>query len=233
MKKKIIRKEQVGDIDFDGHVEFINNCTVSGNLTARSVEARESLYVIGDIWGGQNIKVGENLWSLGRIWSFGFVRSSGNIEVQGAIDCGDIVADGSIKSSRYICVLGNINVGRYVSAVEEIIAGESINAGWYIFSFDYIVKSAFISTKRLPFGRKFWAAMPPFKKWKREILSAACWNDLRSLPTKEEAIRICTWEGWHWLLRAHLEMFFGLKERISPPIGSGIKTLPVEPAINK
>jgi len=33
------------------------------------------------------------------------------------------------------------------------------------------------------------------------------------LISKEEAEKICAWEGWHWILRAQLEMFFGLKEK--------------------
>lgn len=35
--------------------------------------------------------------------------------------------------------------------------------------------------------------------------------------TKKEALGICKWTGWHWILRGQLEMFLGLKEKCVPP----------------
>jgi hypothetical protein len=35
--------------------------------------------------------------------------------------------------------------------------------------------------------------------------------------TKEEAEKVCAWDGWHWILRAQLEMFFGLVDKVRPP----------------
>ena len=61
--------------------------------------------------------------------------------------------------------------------------------------------------------------MLPMKKWRKEILDENnCWNDLKKLPNKEEIIEICTWEGWHWIIRGQLECFFGLKESFMSPI---------------
>ena len=41
--------------------------------------------------------------------------------------------------------------------------------------------------------------------------------DLKNIPTKKEAIEICEWDGWHWILKGHLECFFGLKDSFSTP----------------
>jgi hypothetical protein len=30
--------------------------------------------------------------------------------------------------------------------------------------------------------------------------------------SREEAEEVCAWNGWHWILKIQLEMFFGLKE---------------------
>jgi hypothetical protein len=57
--------------------------------------------------------------------------------------------------------------------------------------------------------------MPPLKKWHAQILDESkCWDDLRAIATREEAADICAWEGWHPILKAQLEMFFGLKKRV-------------------
>jgi len=56
--------------------------------------------------------------------------------------------------------------------------------------------------------------MPPLSKWREAILDERLrWSDYKKLISKEEAEKICAWEGWHWILRAQLEMFFGLKEK--------------------
>jgi len=55
--------------------------------------------------------------------------------------------------------------------------------------------------------------MPPLKKWKKQIINGGnCWNDLRNLLSKKEAQEVCRWDGWHWILKRQLEMFFGLKK---------------------
>ena len=56
--------------------------------------------------------------------------------------------------------------------------------------------------------------MPPFKKWKKDILDEnKYWATFKKLITTKEAKKICKWEGWHWIIRAQLEMFFGLKDK--------------------
>lgn len=67
-------------------------------------------------------------------------------------------------------------------------------------------------TNILPYWRDYWAEMVPLKKWKVEILSDLCWDELRKLPTEEETKKICEWDGWHPILRVHLEMFFRIKK---------------------
>jgi len=66
-------------------------------------------------------------------------------------------------------------------------------------------------TKTLPFWRKYWSEMLPLKNLSDEINNYDnCWDDLRKIG-KPYAIEICKWDGWHWILKAQLEMFFGLK----------------------
>jgi len=56
--------------------------------------------------------------------------------------------------------------------------------------------------------------MKPFKKWQNEILDTSkCWTDYKNMVSEKEAIEICKWEGWHWIIRVQLEMFFGLKDK--------------------
>jgi hypothetical protein len=108
---------------------------------------------------------------------------------------------------------GFIEAGRFIEAGCSIEARESIEAGGHIFSFTFFVYAKRISTRTLPFWRDYWAEMPPLKKWKDRILDESfCWTDYRKMLTKKEAREVCAWDGWHWLLRAHLEMFFGLKK---------------------
>ena len=121
----------------------------------------------------------------------------------------------SIKTRKSIWCLGTISIeaGGYIEAGGSIEAGGYIEAGGSIFSFLFEINCESLRTKLLPFWRNYWAEMPPMKEWKEQILSDMCWDDLRKLPTKEEAKEICAWEGWHWILRVQLEMFFGLKEK--------------------
>lgn len=55
--------------------------------------------------------------------------------------------------------------------------------------------------------------MPVLSKYREAILNEKnCWVNLKSLISKEEAAEICAWEGWHPVLKWHLEMFFELKK---------------------
>ncbi|CAK0779105.1 hypothetical protein CCP2SC5_880011 [Azospirillaceae bacterium] len=59
--------------------------------------------------------------------------------------------------------------------------------------------------------------MPPLKKWRALILDGKkCWDDYRNMLTPAEAREVCAWDGWHWILRAQLEMFFGLTDKVKP-----------------
>jgi len=39
-------------------------------------------------------------------------------------------------------------------------------------------------------------------------------NHYKKMLSRDEAIAVCAWNGWHPILRAHLEMFFDLKDRV-------------------
>ena len=102
--------------------------------------------------------------------------------------------------------------------IDILVAGGSIEAGGYIFSFLFSVSAKSITTKRLPFWRNFYADVPPMKRWRNKILDEnLCWDDLKNLPTEKEVLSIIAWEGWHWIIRGHLECFFGLKKSFIPP----------------
>ena len=135
------------------------------------------------------------------------------------IEAGEhIKAGGSIKAGWYIEAGGSIKARWYIEAGGYIKAREYIEAGGYIFSFQFEISAIYIISKTLPFWRKFYAAMPPLKNLSKQILDENnCWDNLRNIPTKKEAQKICSWNGWHWIIRGQLECFFGLKDRFEPP----------------
>ena len=134
--------------------------------------------------------------------------------VDGYIRAQSIESDGSIESGGYIESSGSIKSGRYIESGEYIESDGSIRSGEYIFSFTFSIVAKYIITKTLPLGRYFWAEMPPLRKWKKEIQTIGlCWDDYRQMITRAEAEKICSWQGWHWILRAHLEMFLRLKKK--------------------
>ena len=125
---------------------------------------------------------------------------------------GNLVAECSIDVRGYLSVDGSIEAGSSIEARGYIEAGRYIKAG------GYDIAATSISTKTLPYWRKYYADMPPLKKWRDKILdNNNCWHDLKLLPTKAEAKKICAWDGWHWIIRGQLECFFGLRESFSPP----------------
>ena len=186
MKTKVIKDTHIkGNLDFDGKIVFKNFCIVDGYIRAQSIE------------------------SDGSIESGGYIESSGSIKSGRYIESGEYIeSDGSIRSG------GFIKSGGYIRSGGSIESGGSIRSGEYIFSFTFSIVAKYIITKTLPLGRYFWAEMPPLRKWKKEIQTIGlCWDDYRQMITKAEAEEICRWKGWHWILRAQLEMFFGLKEK--------------------
>lgn len=149
---------------------------------------------------------------------------------------GSVLATGYIKTRWFTRVSGSIESGLYIEAGDRLEAGKNIKAVGPIkanariktgknieteacvFSYMFEIQAKRISTNLLPLWRSFWAEMFPLGKWKEQILNDnLCWQDLRALPTKKEQIEICSWEGWHWILRGQLECFFGIRKSFSPP----------------
>lgn len=55
-------------------------------------------------------------------------------------------------------------------------AGDSIEAGDFILSFNFDISCKKIITKLLPFWRKYFSEMKPLGKWKNQILNEEnCW----------------------------------------------------------
>jgi len=221
-------------IYFDGKAIFKEKCTVHGGLKVRHIESKKTLTVInevevsddininesiesgwyirvgGSISVGENILAGKNTHRLdGGIESGWSIRAGGNIESR----WGDIAARGPIAAR------GNITARRDITSGVTIESGGHIEAGGCVYSYWFSILAQSLRTKTLPFYKDFWADMPPLKKWREKILTTdneyclPYWEDLKSLVTKTEAIKICSWDGWHWILRAHLEMLFGLKDK--------------------
>lgn len=117
-----------------------------------------------------------------------------------------------IDRNLTIQVTGHIEFKKFAS-VKSIEAGWGIKAS-YVFSFTFEIKTKSLVTKILPFWRGFYAAMPVMSEFASAILDEdKCWNALREL-TKPKAVEICAWGGWHPHIRAHLEIFYGLKKRV-------------------
>ena len=135
-----------------------------------------------------------------------YINEEGNVQIEGhlKLEC-------SVEINKCLIVKGSIEAGGYIEA------GGHIKAGGYIFSFSFDISfREYLKSSTLPFYREFYAAMPPLKKYAKDILDESkCWDDYKRLITKEEAQKICAWDGWHWIIRVQLEMFFGLKERVT------------------
>jgi hypothetical protein len=117
------------------------------------------------------------------------------------------------------------------AALRAIEAGESIEAGGFILSLSFEIVCKWLATRTLPFWRAFWAAMPPLAAWREHILDQdTCWDQFRETPSTEEAKDIIAWNGWHPVLKAQLEMFFGLRKNV--PGNELLAVSPSNPAAN-
>ena len=168
---------------------------------AGSIDVKGFLYSSGSITVGGDIKAGSS------------IIAHGNLKAGGAIDAGEhIAADEDIEASESIKADEPIKAGGHISA------GGNISTDGYVFSFDHQISARSIATKGLPAWRKFWAEMPPLRKWREEILNLdLCWKDYKLLLTQKEARKVCAWGGWNWILRGQLECFFGFEESFKPP----------------
>ena len=127
---------------------------------------------------------------------------------------------------KYGCSVLHLSAGKDIWANDGISANNRISAGrgiyakqtisgLFVSSQTFDIKCEKLITSQLPFWRNFWAKQLPLKKWQNQILNDKnCWNDLKSIPTQQEKQEICAWEGWHPILKAQLEMFFGLKTEV-------------------
>ena len=153
----------------------------------------------------------------------GSIEFDGEVRFEPEGECGVISVTGGISVKRLIAKAGwsikaggSIEAGGSIKAGGYIEAGEYIEAGTFVFSFTFSLQCTALHTKLLPFGRDYYAVMPPLLRWADDIRNK-CWAELRSLPTQDEAEEICNWNGWHWIIAAQLRMFFGLVESVTPP----------------
>jgi len=238
MRERVIQDSSVkGDIEIKGKLIFEEKCVVLGNISADTIVAKDSLEVLGNIKAttdfisyrnvraGGSINAGMDIRVSLLAQADGQIKAGRDLRVGSAISRWSILAGGDLKAKdgaigENIWAGSDIWSGSYLEAKSGIRARGDIHCDEYAFSFDHRVEAASLSTRTLFFSRSYWAEMPPLKKWRREILYGdLCWDGFRSLATKAEAEEICAWNGWHWLLRAHLEMFFRLRDQVVPPHG--------------
>lgn len=216
-----------------GRIETCEGIVAGRSITARGgIKADRGIVVGGGITSGtgiegkwieageEGIKAREGIKAVKHIETKGGIEAGWKIEAGEGIKAGSRIEagmshrNGTIKGRR-IKAGSWIKTNGGVEAAHEITAQERIEAG-YVFSFQYEIDAEIVKTSILPFGREYWRRMKPLVRWEKEI-QIFCWDRLRELPTREEAEEICAWEGWHPVLRWHLEMFFGLKEQHLSP----------------
>jgi hypothetical protein len=204
----------------DGHLRAGGNLKadlhlyVGGNLDAGGqLRAGGYLKACGDLIAGGDVRAGGYLKACGHLIAGGDVRAGGYLKACGhLIADGDLTAGGDLRAGEDLKAGGDVRAGVDVIACGDLTAGGTIDVQ-SIFCGTFNVKAKKIITHKLPFWRHYYADMKPLRKWRDEILNLDnCWDDFRQMVTKEEAEEICAWDGWHWLIRIQLEMFFGLRK---------------------
>ena len=218
--------------------------------TTESIKAAKSLTMHNPIEVGGSITSYHTIEANASILVGGYIRSGDSISVRGCIDSRHLImSQGSIEAGYYIKSLDSIVAKKSIKSGNNIsgysiISGGAITAnGWitahnlieadgavqtehFAFSFNHAIVCETLRTKLLPYNRNYWAEMKPLRRWRADILNTDnCWEKLRALFTTADAREICAWDGWHPILRAHLEMFFNLRTEVSgEELGSGSQT---------
>jgi hypothetical protein len=132
-----------------------------------------------------------------------YIEACGYIGANGSIEAGEYIkAGGSIDSDMYIYAGGFIRSGMWITARGQIIAGgliaaTTVQTSEYVLSCEFRIEANEIWTKTLPFGRSFWDEMQP------EIYL--------------ERPKTVLMDGWHWILKGHMECFLNIKDFFQPP----------------
>jgi hypothetical protein len=216
---------------YKGFIPDSINETVEIDTAIHIVKFRQSLKTTGSIVSPRYTM----------IQCDGYIKANGNIDVGGVKSInGSVIAEGNIHARSDISASLNIESTNggivsgcsircgnniwskdVISAVREIVADKTIcvNAGgisaaYVLSSHTFNVNAQWLKTTILPFHRNYWASQLPLQCYAKQILDCTyCWDSLREL-IQPKAKQICAWPGWHPLLRAQLEMFFGLKEKV-------------------
>lgn len=208
-----------GGLKHEGFLKFMPNdehgeILVNGNISALSIFVKEgfSIRVNGSINTEAHVFVSGSVFAS-------YIDAGTSIDAGGSIEAsrGSIHAGGYIKSGKFIKAYGEIVAGAYIRAEE------SIETKGYILSHYFSIRAKYMITKTLPFHRGYYSCMPPLIKF-RDIIETEhlCFKGLKlelmieMRKTKNKFLRqeIVEWDGWHPLIRAQLEMFFNLKNRV-------------------
>ena len=137
-----------------------------------------------------------------------YLDSDGNCTIKG-----NLIAKCNVTNTASLYVMGYIEADGYIKAGWYIEAGGYIKAS-YVLSLNFDITCKKLITKKVPFCRKYYAQMPPLKKYKDHILDPSmCWGSLREL-LKPDAKKIVKWNGWHPIVRAQIKMFFELCKEV-------------------
>ncbi len=149
------------------------------------------------------IEVGGSIRTAGSLRAMLYIDVDRYLITRGCIESGEfITAGGVIESDQHILAGGFIRSESNIRAIGPITAGgfiaaQVIQTQAYVLSYEFRIEADEIWTKTLPFGRSFWDKMQP------EIYL--------------ERPRTVLMDGWHWILKGHMECFLGMKEFFQPP----------------
>jgi hypothetical protein len=195
-----------------GSIQSLDPLTVTESIIARHTH----LLSFRPVKAGGNIEVPNGAIRVGAEKEDGEknLEAGGNIYARCGVFCeeGSIVAGKNIISGDSILAECDLLAGGFIKA-GGFIRAVNIKAGESVFTSTYEVKAMTLSTRSLPLSPSYFIEQPPFKRYREALDKELGWGDLRS-ATFLERNEICSWEGWHPLLRAQLRMFYGCEPRV-------------------
>ena len=156
-----------------------------------------------DIETLESIDAGGSIRTAGSLKAMLYIAADNYIIARRCIESGEFIgAGGVIESDQHILAGGFLRSESNIRAIGPITAGgfiaaQVIQTQAYVLSYEFRIEAQEIWTKTLPFGRSFWDEMQP------EIYL--------------ERPRTVLMDGWHWILKGHMECFLGMKKFFQPP----------------
>lgn len=208
----------VNDDIFISHLFEIDKPLKTGDIfTDKKIISRYSIDAVNiistNVIACDNLNVVYNLDAeqikCNKIKALNITIHGGNIWAS-SLNCGSLnILTGEIHVEYIKC--RHLFGSGYVYS--DVIKAESI------LSTNMEIKCKYFETYGLPYDCVYYIELEPFKKIKEEFYKLENNNDEIFLyrtfmdTSKKDAIKICSWRGWHPIDRAQLQMFFKLKKR--------------------